>query len=185
MKPLDQLIQNAESILLTDADIRRLTNDELKIMMYEELLNYNTIDEVFGNYNGICLLYENSSANSGHWTLLYKLNQTTLYFFDSYSFQLDSEIKWSKYLVKKGFKTYPALTVLIKKSGYKLQQNQIRYQQLENGVNTCGRHIICRWNYRHLNDQQYSTFIKGNRHYGADFFVTILTMGDMLHLYVK
>ena len=175
-KPLDQLVQTAESILLTDADIRRLTNDELKIMMYEELLNYNTIDEVFGNYEGICLLYENSKF-SGHWCLLTRLNATTLYFFDSYSIQLDEEIKWSKYLVKKGFKTYPALTLLIKKSGYKLQQNQIKYQQLENGVNTCGSHVCCRFIYRHLNDQEYSTFIKGNRYYGADFWVTVLIRG--------
>jgi len=176
MKPLDSQILNSEKILLSDSDIKNLTFDRCKILVYEELLNYKSIDDVFGSYEGIIVLYENT-RNSGHWCLLFKVPNKlrTLYFFDPYGYAMDSEIKWSKYLIKQGFLQQPALSYLVKYSNYKLQQNKIRYQVLQDGVNTCGRHLCVRFNYRHLNERDYKTFLLGNQHYNPDFWVSILT----------
>jgi len=175
MKTLDSIILNAEKILLTANDIIRLTDNKVKIVVYSDLVNYKNIDDVFEDKQGIVLLYQNTQ-NSGHWVLLYKLPKNILYFFDPYGFQLDSELKWSSYLVQQGFLKEPALSYLIKNSQYKLLQNKVKYQQLANGVNTCGRHIICRFNYRNMKDKEYQVFLFNNQHYNPDFWVSILTM---------
>lgn len=175
IKPLDAIILNAEKILLTNNDILEKTNNKVRIVVYEELVNYKSIDDVFDGYDGIVILYENTRS-SGHWCLLYKINPKTLYFFDPYGFQMDTEIKWSNYLVQQGFLNHPNLTFLIKNSPYKLQQNNVKYQLLKNGINTCGRWVICRFNYRHLKDKEFQTFMLGNQHYSGDFWVSVLTM---------
>lgn len=175
MKPLDVIIENAEKILLTANDILHLTNNEVNILVYDDLVKYKTIDQVFGDKNAIVLLYQNTE-NSGHWVLLTKLSPKILYWFDSYGFQLDQEIKWSSYLLNKGYLNNPPLTYLIKNSPYKLLQNKIKYQQLSNAVNTCGRWCIVRYNYRHLKDKDFQTFILKSKHYSGDFWVSILTM---------
>jgi len=174
MKPLDIIIEQAEKILLTANDILRLTNNEVNILVYEELLNFKSIDDAFNGKTGIVLLFQNT-RNSGHWCLLYRLNPKTIYFFDPYGFPMDSEIKWSKYLISQGFLNQPALTYLIKKSNYKLLQNNVKYQTLADGSSTCGRWVITKFNYRHLTDKDFKTFMLGNKHYNGDFWVSILT----------
>jgi len=175
IKPLDVIIENAEKVSLSENDILRLTNNQVNIVVYEDLLNFKSIDDVFDGKQGIVLLFQNSK-NVGHWTLLYRLKQKTLFFFDPYGFKMDSEIKWSKYLVQQGFLQQPTLSYLIKNSPYKVLQNDIRYQTLSDGSSTCGRWCIVRFNYRHLTDRDFKTFMLGNRHYNGDWFVSILTM---------
>jgi len=176
MKPLDVIIENYEKVLLSATDILRLTDNQVNIVVYNELVNYKTIDEVFDGKQGIILLYQGENKNTGHWTLIYFTNRKTLYFFDSYGFQLDTEIPWSPFLKKQGYGKNPPLTALIKNSPYKLLQNKTKYQDLNNNkINTCGRWCITRFNYRHLTDKDFKTFMLGNKHYNGDFWVSILT----------
>ena len=175
VKPLDQIIENAESILLSANDILEQTKNQVNILVYEDLLKLNSIDEAFDGKMGLVLLYQNS-RNSGHWCLLFKTGRNTIYFFDSYGIVMDSEIKWSRYLVTQGFLQQPALSYLIKKSSYKLLQNTVRYQTLIDGSSTCGRWCIIRFNYRDMSDKDFKTYMLGNKHYNGDFFCTLLTM---------
>jgi len=175
IKPLDVIIEQAEKILLTANDILRLTNNEVNILVYEELLIFKSIDDAFNGKTGIVLLFQNT-RNSGHWTTLFFTNRKTIYFYDSYGFQLDTEIPWSPFLKKQGYGKNPPLTALIKNSPYKLLQNKTKYQDLNNNkINTCGRWCITRFNYRHLTDKDFKTFMLGNKHYNGDFWVSILT----------
>lgn len=175
VKPLDVIIENAESILLSANDILEQTKNQVNILVYEDLLKLNSIDEAFDGKPGLVLLYQNS-RNSGHWCLLFKTGRNTIYFFDSYGIPMDSEIKWSRYLVNQGFLQQPALSYLIKKSSYKLLQNTVRYQTLIDGSSTCGRWCIIRFNYRDMSDKDFKTYMLGNKHYNGDFFCTLLTM---------
>lgn len=175
MKPLDVIIEQAEKILLTANDILKQTNNQVQILVYEDLSKIKSIDDAFNGKDGIVLLFQNT-RNSGHWVLLYKLPKNIIYFYDPYGFKMDSEIKWSKYLVQQGFLQQPALSYLIKNSPYKLLQNNVKYQTLTDGSSTCGRWCITRFNYRHLSDKDFKTFMLGNKHYNGDWFVSILTM---------
>jgi len=174
MKSLDTYILNSEKILLSATDILRLTNNEVNIVVYDDLVYYKTIDEVFDGKQGIILLYQGENKNTGHWTLIYFLNSKTLYFFDPYGFKIDTEIKWSPFLKK--YSNNPPLTALIKNSPYKLQQNNIKYQQLDNQVNSCGRHTVVRFNHKNMKDKEYKEFLFGNKCYNPDFWVSILTV---------
>jgi hypothetical protein len=51
---------------------------------------------VFGDKEAVIILYMKTS-NFGHWCTLFKSpwKPETLYFFDSYSYQMDEEIKYS------------------------------------------------------------------------------------------
>ena len=60
---------------------------------YEDLEKYDTIDEVLGKNNGAVILFQNESANAGHWVSLWKKDNTIMYF-DSYGLNVDEEIQF-------------------------------------------------------------------------------------------
>ena len=68
------------------------------------------------------------------------------------------------------------LSHLIENSNYNLIVNKIQYQKEAQHVNTCGRHCCVRLNYIHLSDDEYQKFISENKHYDADFWVSVMTI---------
>jgi hypothetical protein len=95
-QPLDKIVLKAEQIPLSGSDIERITEGKAQILKYSDLHQYNTIDDVFGDKESVIILYQKTS-NFGHWCCIFKApwKPETLYFFDSYSYQMDEEIKYS------------------------------------------------------------------------------------------
>lgn len=170
---IKNLIKNSEKLELTGDQMDLITEGKCNIIPYEELENCNTIDECFKGKEGLILLYQKVN-NEGHWCILFKENANTLSFFDPYGFQMDEELKFSDYNLRKhqGQKV-PHLTALIEKSNYKLNQNKTKFQKMANMVNTCGRHVCCRFRMREYNNKEYSDLFKG---VDADFYVSALTI---------
>jgi hypothetical protein len=110
----------------------------------------------------------------GHWCILYKTEYNTLNFFDSYGYQMDTELKFSSFNLQQhnGVQT-PHLTSLVDKSQYKLTQNIIQYQKNENDINTCGRWVSIRFRMREYNNKEFEELFKG---VDADFYASALTI---------
>ena len=177
-QPLDVIVKDAENIALSGSDLETITEGKANIIKYSDLHQYNSIDDVFGSKESIIILYLKKS-NFGHWCCLFKApwKPETLYFYDSYGFQLDEEIKFAdeQLRIHQG-QEVPHLTHLIRKSNYYLEQNDFQYQSKEHHINTCGRWAGMRVRHMDMSPTQFKTFFTKNKHYTPDFWVSVLSI---------
>ena len=177
-QPLDVIVKDAENIPLSGSDLETITEGKSQILKYSDLHQYSSIDDVFGNKEAIIILYLKKS-NFGHWCALFKApwKPETLYFFDSYGFKMDEEIKFAdeQLRIHQG-KNVPHLTHLVRKSNYYLEQNDFQYQSKEHDINTCGRWAAVRVRHLDMTAKQFKTFFTKNKHYTPDFWVSILSI---------
>lgn len=128
---------------LGDDDIKEVLPDA-KIMDYEQLRDYNTIDELLPN-NGdyVILLYEHQQ-NSGHWCLVMKLNNR-IEFFCSYGTPPDGQLKWVDYNIRKELKSdVPHLSHLFDTCPYDVVYNDVAFQGKDESIATCGKYCVVR-----------------------------------------
>jgi hypothetical protein len=177
-QPLDVIVKDAENIALSGSDLETITEGKANIIKYSDLHQYSSIDDVFGSKESIIILYLKKS-NFGHWCCLFKApwKPETLYFYDSYGFQLDEEIKFAdeQLRIHQG-QEVPHLTHLIRKSNYYLEQNDFQYQSKEHHINTCGRWAGMRVRHMDMSPTQFKTFFTKNKHYTPDFWVSVLSI---------
>lgn len=121
---------------LSGDDIKKYMNDDCLILPYEDLKNYNNINDVFNISDYVFLLYP-ISENYGHWVLLMKYGNN-IEFFDSYGIFTDMEYKYG---VKKTPK-YLSSLLINSNPKYKLYYNEKRYQDWN--TNFCGYYCILR-----------------------------------------
>ncbi len=168
-----------ESIALSDKHIFNILGGKNNLVLYPDLIKYSSIDEVLGP-NGMCVLLFEAKKNYGHWCCLWKLDENTVSFFNSYGGFPDDSLKFiPEHFAEISNQNYPYLSILLDKSPYELTYNERQYQKKGKGINTCGRHCSVRLICRHMDDDQYNEFIKFfTKRYSInpDELVTLLTM---------
>jgi len=128
---------------MDDEDIKHYFPNA-KIMAYNELSDYETIDDLLPNeIDAIFLLYE-ETENYGHWVLIAKYNDT-IEIFNSYGDSyIDEPLYWVKYDVRKKLgSAKPYLTNLLKNTNYNDYDIIFNAYDFQNDKNlkiaTCGR----------------------------------------------
>ncbi len=135
---------------LSDSDIESFFNNRVKILTYKEIYSYKTIDQLLSPYDVVFILFESTPRN-GHWTLLFKRNNYEIEFFDSYGLVVDDELSYIDDRYKEELReNYKYLSHLIYLSPYELEYNNYEFQLFKKGVNTCGRWVILRYQYKNL-----------------------------------
>lgn len=173
---MDKIIKNAEIMDLSGEDIMRMCKNKVKIIDYETMENYKTIDDVFDNNNATIILYE-TKKNFGHWTLLLKDNDN-LEFFDPYGLKPDEELKYDNNYntrIHNGV-LVPHLTHLLNDSPYKLNYNKKRLQKMLKDINTCGRWCVSRVILRNYTLPEFQKLFTDNVNHTPDFWVTAYTL---------
>lgn len=136
---------------LDDLEIRKALGNDAKIVPYQDLKNFRTIDDLLPlKKDAVMLLYENRPMD-GHWCCLTK-NKGEISFFDPYGEIVDKQLKYSQFSkdrVEGG--ADQSLHQLLSTSKLPVYYNDFKYQRDGNAVNTCGRHAInfIRYNQRH------------------------------------
>lgn len=121
---------------LSGTDLIKYMNGDAKIILYDQLQTYDSIDGVFWDSPNVFLLYPVQSRNSGHWCALRKRGYRKIEIFDSYGIFVDEEeehgaMPYEKYLSQ----------LLIKSpKDIKLYYNEIPFQKMN--AETCGYHCI-------------------------------------------
>ncbi len=159
---------------LSSKDISDFFDGKVNIITYKELINYDNIDDVLGQYN-MCVLLFLSKPNFGHWTCVFRTIDDGIEFFDSYSFKPDSELSLINMdFRKQSNQQYPYLTYLLYKSKKPIEYNHHKFQKISNSVkyNTCGRWVIIRLLFK---DIKLEKFIKLFNIPNADEFITEMT----------
>jgi len=151
---------------LSDGDIKFLTNGRCKIETYDNIKGTSSIDELFGDTDCIALLYQLKSKNYGHWTALIRdRDNMIIYYFDPYGGILDDPINHvDPRIAKELHANHNYLARLIEKDGYSCDYSDYPLQRLEDGINTCGRHVAARIIHNDLtNDEYVNEFYEGKR----------------------
>lgn len=168
----DKYLSNKISKALSDQDILRLINGKAKIVLYPDIKNYKSIDQLLYPYGAVIILYL-TRKNYGHWTTLFKLNDNTLEMFNSYGTYIDDDLDYipENFRISSG-QSYPLLGWLMYYSPYKLTYNEHKFQKRGRNINTCGRWVALRLLYRHLSLKEFHNLFKGK---DSDKIVTLLT----------
>jgi hypothetical protein len=155
--------KNKLDYAMSSSDIMKKMNNKCKIIEYGELVNYNNIDDVFGPFKYVFILYC-LKPQDGHWTVLIKLDDNNIEFFDSYgSDDVDSELSFipMEYRIHSN-QLHKTLSTLLKDSPYRIHYNDHQMQAFKNGISTCGKHCVVRCFNSDKNIDEYFRAVKYN-----------------------
>jgi hypothetical protein len=160
---------------LGDKEIKKLLGNETNILRYEELANYESIEQVLGKWANAVILYP-TGREIGHWVgVLYtwddKGKGIIIEFFDPYGISPDREGRVT------GYRTPHLLSKLLQKANFPVHYNQYKFQEIDDDVATCGRHVVNRIRNQHLPLKDYTRLFKLKKPLESDILVTALTGG--------
>ena len=132
----DELVElKADS--MDDSEIK-MQDKDIKIIVYNDLKDYKTIDELLPKKKDyVILLYQTEAENSGHWVALCRDNDN-IYYFDSYGKPADQPQEWNT----KNIMIPNLLTNLLNDDNFNVYENDKAYQKHAYLINTCGRHCV-------------------------------------------
>lgn len=131
--------------MFSDSDFARYFGDG-KVIKYSDLANYSNINELLPNDKDFRVILVESSVNQGHWVCVMKYGDIIEYF-NSYGTKPEYDFRFIptmvKHLLGQGGNL---LTKLLKTKGkdQKIYYNKKKFQEINDGVNTCGRWCIAR-----------------------------------------
>jgi hypothetical protein len=155
--------KNKLDYAMSTSDIMKKMNNQCNVIQYGDLVKYNNIDEVFGPYKYVFILYCTKPQN-GHWTVLLRLPNNDIEFFDSYgSDDVDSELSFipMEYRIHSN-QLHKTLSKLLKDSPYRIHYNNHQIQEFKPNINTCGKHCVVRCFNSDKNIDEYFKAVKYN-----------------------
>jgi hypothetical protein len=148
------------NVALSGDQIVELLDNKVKIVPYNEISEYDTIDELLAPYGRAIILYM-SKPNYGHWVLIHKLRGKKIEVCDSYGLVPDDELKFiPKEFRKASNQLRNHLSHLLADSKYQIHYNNHRLQSLEGGISTCGRWCVLRAINNDMNIDQFAKLVK-------------------------
>ena len=133
------------NIALNGNEMYEALNGNVKLLSYDELRKFDTIDEAMYPYNKLVLLYFwdfSNNTKTGHYIGIRKDKlKNVIYVMDSYGRFIDDNLKEiDDYKRKKYKEDFKQLTYLLYKSPYNIEYNEFQFQQ--NNSSVCGRYVI-------------------------------------------
>jgi hypothetical protein len=153
---------------LTSSDIKNVFKNKINVIPYNELSEYNTIDELLYPYGMTVILYL-QAPNIGHWTCIWK-NENKIFFFDSYGNRVDDDQSWITEKERKIlYQNMRYLSILLKRAPYEIDYNQYKLQGPH--VNTCGKWCCARLQLKHLSTDEFADLFKKHGNITPDMLV--------------
>ena len=173
------IIKQYQDIALSDKELLKIIDGKANLVLYPDLINYKTIDDVLGPHDACILLFE-AKPHYGHWCCLFKVTDRLIEFFNPYGGYPDDSLKYiPDHFRKVSNQDYPYLSWLLINSPYELSYNEHKFQKQEKDIKTCGRWCGIRLACRHMSLEQFTDFINSMTkmlNCTGDELVTILTM---------
>ena len=170
---MKHFIENERAKPLSPKDVVALSYRKgLKAVDYEDLAG-KTIKEILPEAEcGRLIFFNDKNRKIGHFCLLYKTPQTGIIFFDSLGLGLRNVARVThnkKHLQK-----------LLQSVDF--HDNRVKYQRLEDDVNTCGRWAVTRWNAAHLEPKAFEKLMHHGKMHGDDLVVLLTLERDFTKL---
>jgi len=162
-------MEDALAYSLSDDDIRRL-NPNTKILLYEDVKKFPTIQHLLDPFDCAIILYEwkrTQETSIGHYIAVVALPDGTIEHFDSYGILPDNELKQIKNMSsnykKMTGQDQQYLLKLYIKSPYQISYNQYKLQSLSDDISTCGRFAVLRTIFKNLTLEQFKDLFIGKK----------------------
>ena len=145
-------------------DLMMMLGNAVKIIKYEEMKKYNTIQELLEPYQAVIMLYPNANhPEMGHWCCIFVMPGTSiLQYFDSYGIWVDKKVsdfneKDKKVKMHEMTRMDATLTKLILESPYgdSTYWNDYPFQADDIASCTCGLWCVIRLKCNHLNEEDF------------------------------
>ena len=170
---MQRVLKHIEDQDLTGSEMTTLLAGVASMKLYNTLSGA-TPSSFFEPHAAVALLFPVESTSSGHWIGMWKNEATkTVHHFDSYGLTPQQEDQYSSQpevqerLLQQFYQS-------CMREGYRVLFNQTRYQQMDSGNNTCGRHVVCRLRLSYLADMQYAKLMSHDA-MTPDNIVTLMT----------
>lgn len=178
---LRKIIRNVETKPMDEKIVRRLSQRPgLKYMEYKDVVGKTLQQLLPKEISGVLILIMDNRKNSnvGHFVLLMRHPRSGITFFDPYGFGVHQLCKMTK--------NSHHLEKLFGMAGHRhVHDNRVAYQKRANDIQTCGRHVVTRWNCASLNAKEYKAFMHLPG-FSTDELITLLTLeSDFAHIVDK
>jgi hypothetical protein len=173
---IDKVIKDAEQFDLSGSDILYITHNKTRLLPYEDLKLYDSLDQLFQPYGSFVLLYQ-TSQNVGHWVAIINRGNRLLEFYDPYGLAPDEELNINNqfHLRQHGGVITPHLTALIRRDNWRVKYNNKQLQRFLEDINTCGRYCALRIKFKDIEMSRFNDLLTKNDNYDPDFWVSVLT----------
>lgn len=176
---MDKLVENAAAILLSDADIRLICQQDVAIVGFYDLKDYKNLNQVFDESDAVVIYYAVDSETRGHYsTLIWHPDEGVVEAWDSYGFPIEELGKRSDFDYRRsnGVNYLEHLIArAIEQYGVRFVQNRKRFQQFDEDVNTCGRYACLRAKFRDLSLEDFNALLTGQT-MPADMIASYMTV---------
>jgi hypothetical protein len=134
-------IKKIEATPMGDNNIRQYLPNA-RVITYKELADVSSIEELLPKPKDYFFLLYEHAPNVGHFVSVNRYidnGRDTICFFCSYGSKIDAPLFWNSPAKNQELgQNKPYLTNLLRKSGKKLQYNNVQYQSKQSPVATCG-----------------------------------------------
>ena len=115
------------------------------IIKYSDLEDKTDINDVIPESRGYRIILIETKQNTGHWTTLVKYSNNNFVWFDSYGLAPDQEFEFipvkMQQILDEQSKPLSRLLQTLKTNNGTWNYNSIKFQQMKDGINTCGRWV--------------------------------------------
>jgi pimeloyl-ACP methyl ester carboxylesterase len=174
----DAGLRALEDTPLSDADLRKLLGDDLRVLTYPELASASRVEAVLDDLGRCAILFLTTGPREGHWVGLMAQPNNTLEYIDSYGMRPDAAFGWlpARQERKLG-QTRRELTRLLddaKARGINVIYSGEALQSDRPRLASCGRFLAARMLLGHLSLSEWLKMIHEST-VEPSAFVTILT----------
>ena len=143
-----------------------------RVMLYSDLSDCNSLDEVLGSTGQAVFLYEQRDGY-GHWCCVFRRNARTVEVFDSFGFVPDDELAMTpKNLRKRLGQNVAHLSSLLLDDGSNVEYNNYVFQGETTA--TCGRHCVSRLLHKKKTIEQYKDFLEKKSVTPDEYVLTVM-----------
>ncbi len=175
LAPKIELLNYASDLMFKPTSKKQLMfmlDDKVKVIAYEELNDYKTLDDLLGEYKATIMLYPiTSDLDNGHWCCIFQRPGTDeIEFFDSYGLFMDETVDFynteGRYMKNEtapreraasATPFEPKVLELILNSPHaeKMFYNDTAFQNLQLRTATCGLWVVIRLKNSHLSENAF------------------------------
>lgn len=170
-----QVVKHIQEQDLTGGELTDLLQGKAKVVAYEDFVGPQGGIPLLERVGKIALLFPVESNSTGHWLGIWiRPQEKRLVHFDPYGFGPEAEMKYTSNPIVEQ-RPLTALYTQAQAEGWSISVSPLQLQSMSTGVNTCGRHVICRLRLAHLNHDQYGKLML-QQPISPDDIVTMLTL---------
>jgi len=143
---------------LSKTDIEHFFNGKIKVMLYDEISQYKTINDLLYPYGRVCILYYWRKYH-GHWICIFRNINDRVEVFDSFGSWIDDTLKDINYLFRKETNQETKhLTKLLYEGDRDVEYNDQKLQSTK--ASTCGRWCVYRMLRNDLTIEEFDDLFK-------------------------